>query len=74
MGYPCALSRSILQSYPVGGIDTLPRSFLCIKFEAVADFLSKSFLEKGGEREKSAGILCKLNRVAFHVTRSTRVT
>lgn len=53
MGYPCALSRSILQSYPVGGIDTLPRSFLCIKFEVVADFLSKSFLEKGGERERN---------------------
>lgn len=38
-------------------------------------FPFEKFPRKGRrEREKSAGILCKLNRVAFHVTRSTRVT
>lgn len=61
------LSLSILQSYPVGGIDiSLPRSFLCIKFES---WWQISFRKVFSKTEKSARILCKLNRVAFHVTR-----
>lgn len=58
------LSLSILQSYPVGGIDiSLPRSFLCTKFES---WWQISFRKVFSKTEKSARILCKLNDVPRH--------